>query len=387
MPGIFVSYRRQDSAGHVGWLTDLLRQRVGQAPIFRDLDGIRAGVDFVVAVQQAVASCEVLLAVIGQQWLSSTDAQGRRLDDPNDFVRLEIATALQRDIVVIPVLVQGAAMPPASALPADLAPLTRRNAIELSDARWQYDVERLVTELERVLESTAPTGLRQPLAQPEQPTPSAPPRVTHPPAQARLRRVLLLLLAISIPGGIYLVISAASGSNPAARATPTGPPAGGAAASAVAGGAGSQTQTAVPTAVGTPPTGPPPAEAGGPSRRPTQSPVAQPDAVVRVAANLRTGPGTSYPVIAAYTPGSAMRVLGQDAARQWVKVQPPDGRVGWFSKQLLAVQIPAGDIPILQPPTPRPPTRTRRPPTWTPQPPTWTPPPPTPTVVVPPGSD
>src|ERR687885_256723 len=153
MPGIFVSYRRQDSAGHVGWLTDHLRQRLPQAPVFRDLDGIHAGVDFVVAVQHAVASCEVLLAVIGQQWLSSVDAHGRRrLDDLNDFVRLEVATALQRDIVVIPVLVQGAAMPPASALPADLAPLTRRNAIELSDARWEYDVERLVAELERVLE-------------------------------------------------------------------------------------------------------------------------------------------------------------------------------------------------------------------------------------------
>ena len=397
MPGIFVSYRRQDSAGHVGWLTDHLRQRLPQAPVFRDLDGIHAGVDFVVAVQQAVASCEVLLAVIGQQWLSSVDAHGRRrLDDLNDFVRLEVATALQRDIVVIPVLVQGAAMPPADALPAALAPLTRRNAIELSDARWQYDVERLVTELERVLEHAAPRGTGQPLAVPKQPTSAALPHETHPPAPARLwmRRVLLLLLALVLPAGIYGVVAALSGSEPAMRTTPTRSPASGPTTVAVAGGAGSPLATAVATAARTPPAGSPSAEAGGATPWPTPASVGQPDAIVRVAANLRTGPGTRYPVIAAYKPGSALRVLGQDGGRQWVKVQPRDGRVGWVAKQLLTVQIPAAQIPILQPPTPQPPTWTAQPPTWTPRLPTWTAQPPartprlpTPTVVVPLGAD
>ena len=121
MSYIFISYRRIDSAGHVGWLNDDLSERFGQDHIFRDIETIQPGADFVEAIQQAVGSCDVLLAVIGRQWLAVTDATGRRrLDDPDDFVRLEIATALARNIPVIPVLVQGASMPAAHELPGPL---------------------------------------------------------------------------------------------------------------------------------------------------------------------------------------------------------------------------------------------------------------------------
>lgn len=111
-----------------------------------DINAIEPGMDFGVRIEQAVESCDVLIALIGDDWLDIADASGRRrLDDPEDFVRLEIASALRReDLRVIPVLVEGATMPPAIELPTDLKPLARRNALELSDARWRYDVERLI---------------------------------------------------------------------------------------------------------------------------------------------------------------------------------------------------------------------------------------------------
>lgn len=149
MARIFISYRRGDSAGHAGRLYDRLSERFGQARVFMDIDHIGPGVDFVAVIEAAVAKCDVLLALIGEEWLDTTDAEGRRrLDDPEDFVRVEIATALRRNILVIPVLVQGAKMPRALDLPGDLAMLARRNALELSDSRWRFDVGRLIETLE-----------------------------------------------------------------------------------------------------------------------------------------------------------------------------------------------------------------------------------------------
>src|SRR5215813_2477651 len=102
-----------------------------------DIDTIPLGVDFVGVIEDAVARCDVLLAVIGPRWLTSQDAQGsRRLDDPNDFVRLEIEAALKRGVRVVPVRVDGAAMPAAEQLPPSLRPLARRQAIEMDDTRW-----------------------------------------------------------------------------------------------------------------------------------------------------------------------------------------------------------------------------------------------------------
>jgi len=152
MARVFISYRREDTAGYAGWLNQLLSQHLGQHHIFRDIDSIEPGLDFVKIIEQEVGTCEVLIALIGKQWLHASDSTGRRrLDNRDDYVRNEIAIALSRNIRVIPVLVQGAAMPQAHELPADLSGLSRRNALELRDTSWQTDVDRLIKVLERVL--------------------------------------------------------------------------------------------------------------------------------------------------------------------------------------------------------------------------------------------
>lgn len=154
MARIFISYRKSDSAGHAGWLNQLLSEQFGQHEIFRDIDTLEPGVDFVEAIRNEVGTCDVLLAMIGAQWRGAADGAGRRrLDDPDDFVRLEITTALERGIRVIPVLVQDAKMPPAEQLPDALRPLARRQAFELDDASWRTDVQRLAAALEKILGS------------------------------------------------------------------------------------------------------------------------------------------------------------------------------------------------------------------------------------------
>jgi hypothetical protein len=148
---IFVSYRRDDARGDAGRLTDNLKARFGERQIFRDIEAIEPGVDFVDAINNAVGSCSVLLAIIGPNWLKITDSQGeRRLDDPHDFIRLEIGAALQRNISVIPVLVGGASMPKDEDLPPDIKKLARLQARELSDLRWEFDVKNLVERLEKL---------------------------------------------------------------------------------------------------------------------------------------------------------------------------------------------------------------------------------------------
>lgn len=151
--GIFVSYRREDSAGHAGRLFDRLVEHFGRDRIFMDIDTIEPGEDFVSVIENAVGSCDVLIAVIGRSWLSPNGSG--RLDRPTDFVRLEIATALRREIRVIPVLVQRASLPKPQELPEELVKLTRRNAVELTDLRWQTDVEQLISVMERVLAKRA----------------------------------------------------------------------------------------------------------------------------------------------------------------------------------------------------------------------------------------
>jgi formylglycine-generating enzyme required for sulfatase activity len=151
MSRIFISYRRDDSAGYAGRLYDRLSERFGGDQIFMDIDTIEPGLDFVEVIEKAVGSCDALIALIGRQWLTITDAAGRRLDKPEDPVRLEIATALDRNIRVIPVLVRGATMPRSTDLPDALKKLARRNALEISDTRFHYDVDRLIETLEKVL--------------------------------------------------------------------------------------------------------------------------------------------------------------------------------------------------------------------------------------------
>jgi hypothetical protein len=151
MHGLFISYRRHDSPGHVGRLYDLLVERFGADHVFMDFDNIRAGEDFVNVLNQALASCRVLLAVIGPQWLNAPGANGRRLDAADDFVRLELRQALQRNVHVIPVLVGGAQIPTSTQLPQDIQALSRRQSQILEDRTWKHDTERLVEEIERVI--------------------------------------------------------------------------------------------------------------------------------------------------------------------------------------------------------------------------------------------
>jgi len=158
MSGIFISYRREDSGGHAGRLFDRLRDHFGKKRVFMDVTRIEPGEDFVEAIDRAVGSCDVLLAVIGRQWLTCTDETGRRrLDNPNDLLRVETATALKRNVRVVPVLVQGAKTPSTEALPKDLKRLTRRQAVELRDTRWDADIADLITILEKILSSELPT--------------------------------------------------------------------------------------------------------------------------------------------------------------------------------------------------------------------------------------
>ena len=152
-PGrIFMSYRREDTAFPAGWLYDRLASHFGRDQVFKDVDSIELGDDFVDVITAAVGSCDVLLALIGDRWLAITDSGGqRRLDNPDDFVRLEIEAALTRNVRVIPILVEGARMPGAKELPESLAKLTRRQALELSPNRFNIDTQRLLTVLDRTI--------------------------------------------------------------------------------------------------------------------------------------------------------------------------------------------------------------------------------------------
>jgi hypothetical protein len=150
---IFVSYRRDDAEGEAGRLADDLAEIFHENSVFMDVNAIQPGRDFRKAIEDSIHQCSVLLAILGPSWLDSRDASGhRRLDDESDFLRLEVASALQRDIPVIPVLVRGAKMPRAEQLSSDLVELAYRNAVELTHARWKSDVQVLVRSLRPYLE-------------------------------------------------------------------------------------------------------------------------------------------------------------------------------------------------------------------------------------------
>jgi hypothetical protein len=161
--GIFVSYRRQESSHLAGRLYDRLADRFGEDQVFIDVDALEPGVDFAEEIFRAVASCQVLLAIIGPAWTSAADGRGRRrLEDPDDIVRLEIEAALARAVRVIPILVEGAVMPARQDLPESLAGLARRNAFLIRHETFRYDAGRLITALERVLAAPAPAEVPGP---------------------------------------------------------------------------------------------------------------------------------------------------------------------------------------------------------------------------------
>jgi formylglycine-generating enzyme required for sulfatase activity len=159
---VFISYRRDDSAGHAGRVHDRLELEFGRDLLFMDVDAVPLGMNFIKILDEAVAKCDALLAVIGPNWLDLRDKDGnRRLDDPHDYVRIEIAAALQRDIPVIPVLLDGAEIPRVDQLPKDIEELALRNGLYVRHASFHNDMDRLIA------------GLRAPLGQLDAPVPEA----------------------------------------------------------------------------------------------------------------------------------------------------------------------------------------------------------------------
>jgi hypothetical protein len=225
---IFICYRREDAAANAGRLADALVERYGRDSVFMDVDTIEPGVDFNEAIDRAVGQCDVLIALIGPHWLDSANMRGRRLDDPYDFVRLEIGNALDRNIRVIPALVGGAGMPEPDQLPGDLTNLAKRNAVELSDKRFRSDLLLLLEPLDRIAkqkrESVIPTAIDvapSPVAAgiavtataqpPRVPPPVLPPSQSIPPIGARVqsaqppRRNMLPLVAVVVAVALIIV--------------------------------------------------------------------------------------------------------------------------------------------------------------------------------------
>ncbi len=149
-PKIFICYRRTgEGAGFGGRIADKLVEHFGARQCFRDIENIEKGTDFVKSIAHATSICELLLVIIGPDWLTLKDKDGQvKIQDKNDFVRLEVATALSRDIRVIPVLVGGAKVPKEDELPKDLKLLSRRQSHELADTRWEYDSNQLIKSIE-----------------------------------------------------------------------------------------------------------------------------------------------------------------------------------------------------------------------------------------------
>jgi formylglycine-generating enzyme required for sulfatase activity len=161
---IFINYRRGDDGGNAGRLFDCLRDEFASEQLFMDVDSIAPGLDFVQVLQEQVARCDVLLVVIGKNWLDARDEEGaRRLDDPDDFVRIEIEAALRQGKRVIPVLVGEGRMPRPDALPDAIRPLARRNGVRLTHERFRADVQGLIKALHHALDET---GIAEP-ARPE----------------------------------------------------------------------------------------------------------------------------------------------------------------------------------------------------------------------------
>ena len=205
MARIVISYRRDDASAHAGRIYDRLRTEFGSDQVFMDIDAIEPGVDFVEAIEDAIGTADVLIAVIGRRWVTIADEEGQpRIKNPTDFVRLELATALERNIRVIPVLVDGATMPTIDNLPEDLAGLVRRNAIDISHARFHADAQRLAISVRRILDQedesqipAAPEEQRSAVPQEDLPAPT-PDVARSATSRVRWKRRILI-------GGVTLV--------------------------------------------------------------------------------------------------------------------------------------------------------------------------------------
>ncbi|MGI8683923.1 MAG: toll/interleukin-1 receptor domain-containing protein [Acidimicrobiales bacterium] len=247
---MFISYRRQDSRGSAGRLYDDLSERYGPDLVFRDLDAIAPGAIFADVIKGAITGCAASIVVIGNTWVDAPDAGGRRrIDDPGDLVRVEVAAMLAGNKVVIPVLVEDATMPAAADLPADLAPLTMRNALPVSDQRWTYDMSRLFAQLDPLLGHAQTTDPVDRKAAPAA-VPVAKPRAL--PRRLVLPVLAVIALVVVLVGASVLGGDSKSTEAPGGGAAVTDPATGSTVASGTAGGGtGTKPDTAaIPIAVG-----------------------------------------------------------------------------------------------------------------------------------------
>ena len=198
MSDIFISYRRGTASPYARGIYERLGRQFGAERVFMDIDTMEPGVDFVEYIKTAVGSCRVLIVVIGPDWVETADDSGRRrLDDPDDFVRVEVTAAFERgDVRVIPVLVGGAPPPKKDDLPPDLSPLTRRHALEVTDGRWDYDLGVLVKTITRVFAAPEPPAPEPPAREAEV-TPTQPP-ATEATRSRRNARVPVAVAAVTL---------------------------------------------------------------------------------------------------------------------------------------------------------------------------------------------
>jgi hypothetical protein len=158
MPRVFISYRREDCAAVAGRLYDRLSQRFGAVNVFRDTDAIDAGAQFAGVIAERIKTCDALVALIDKNWLNTRDVEGRRrLDQPRDFVAIEISGALAQGKLVIPALIEDAPMPTREALPPHMASLADRQAIPIGDSR--FDSFRTTATIDRTIWSCAVVSL------------------------------------------------------------------------------------------------------------------------------------------------------------------------------------------------------------------------------------
>lgn len=194
MSKIFISYRRDDSAAYAGRLYDRLASHFGRDHVFMDIDQIEPGEVFDQVIKDKLAAVQVAVVLIGERWLDIADASGqRRLDNPDDWVRLEIAALLERNIRVIPVLVGAATMPQSTQLPECMIPLTRRHALEIaSHPRFHADADKLIKALEKVVGALSPE-------------PSKVPEKLEKPGFLRFAVITSVISIVLIAGG-YLIV-------------------------------------------------------------------------------------------------------------------------------------------------------------------------------------
>jgi hypothetical protein len=215
-PYVFVSYRRQDTSHLAGRLYDRLVDRFGQHHVFMDVDSIDPGSDFHEAIHRAVGSSDVVLALIGTGWATASDEHGRRLDNPGDLVRVEIQAALDQNVRLIPVLVDGARMPEEDEVPVPLRALRRRHATHLDHATFRSDVETLIATIARLAQQRPrapvppePINRAAPRPTGEQHPRTAAMPVTRPstpdsPAPRRTRALVVALAVLALVGAVLL---------------------------------------------------------------------------------------------------------------------------------------------------------------------------------------